>query len=109
MNNCIICHNPVRKSFSLQTLTNNTSKCECNPIIHKKCFNDWKKISNSCPICREEFDDNIIINQYNFPIEYQYHFIYKNTIILASLIFIVDIFLIGKFFFCVMYYKFLLV
>ena len=104
---CIICHNHVRKPVSLQILTNDTNDCDCNPIVHKKCLNKWRKISNSCPICRKEFDNNVIVNQYIHPIESQYRFIYTNTILLASFIILVDIFLIGKFVFCIMYYKFM--
>ena len=99
MHCCIICHNKVKKITTLQRLTNNTNKCECNPIIHKSCFKKWKKISNSCPICRMDFCEDIIINEYPDPVQYEYNFIYTNTIIFASFIILIDIFIIGKFFF----------
>ncbi len=117
MSSCIICHNNVRKYICLQTLTNDLSECDCNPIIHKKCFNKWKKISNSCPICRKKYVQKNIINETNeinryaqhpFELQYEYDFVYTNTILLACGIIIVDVLLIGKFFFCIMYYKLIL-
>ena len=106
MKSCIICHNNVRKPISLQTLTNDMNTCDCNPIIHKKCFYNWKKISNSCPICRKEFvKDVICINENEDPLEFEYNFIYTNTIIIASIILLVDMFFIGKFFYCIVCYK----
>ena len=53
---CIICHNLVRKKFELYTLVESNNRCDCNPIIHKTCFEKWIKISNSCPICRKKYD-----------------------------------------------------
>ena len=106
MKSCIICHNNVRKPISLQTLTNDMNTCDCNPIIHKKCFYNWKKISNSCPICRKEFvKDVIFINENEDPVEFEYNFIYTNTIIIASIILLIDMFFIGKFFYCIVCYK----
>ena len=90
----------------LQTLANDMNTCDCNPIIHKKCFNSWKKISNSCPICRKDFiKDVIYINEYESRVEFEYNFIFTYTIILASIILLVDMFFIGKFFYCIMCYK----
>jgi hypothetical protein len=105
---CIICHNKVRKIIPLQTLTNNMNSCKCNPIIHKSCFHKWNKISKSCPICRKDFLDsmNFINSVENIdPPIFEYNIIYTNTIIIATIIILIDVFIIGKFFCCLIYNK----
>jgi len=41
---CSICLEPIKKD---------KVKTYCNHRFHKKCLNSWKKISKSCPMCRE--------------------------------------------------------
>ena len=42
-NECIIC---------LKKFDNNKVYLNCNHYFHKKCIEEWKKKSNTCPICR---------------------------------------------------------
>lgn len=35
------------------------TSCECNIYIHKKCFNTWVKINDSCPLCRAVYYSKI--------------------------------------------------
>jgi len=46
---CIICLQ------SEDTITYN-GQCNCKPIIHIKCLEEWFKVNNqTCPICRKEY------------------------------------------------------
>lgn len=52
-NNCSIC------------LTNmNKKKCKlgCNHCFHTKCILKWFEKSNSCPICRQQVNNEIIVD-----------------------------------------------
>ena len=71
MNNyeCIICLEKNSVKFVITKLSNalfiNKQKmplektCECECFIHKICLNKWVKKCESCPICREKFNENI--------------------------------------------------
>ena len=90
-NSCMICLSTMRD-------TPVTLPCEHN--FHRDCITTWlRRGTNSCPICRMDFCEDIIINEYPDPVQYEYNFIYTNTIIFASFIILIDIFIIGKFFF----------
>ena len=56
MNICVICFEPI-KSCTIY-------KLECSHQFHNKCILKWKKINNTCPICRKK----IIIKKNNLNI-----------------------------------------
>ena len=46
---CLICLGPMRNQWTPNT------KCDCNPILHKKCWQKWIERGNgACIICRPE-------------------------------------------------------
>lgn len=47
---CCICLDTVKD-------TDTAFKCpKCDDIVHYDCMNEWIKMNNSCPICRQEID-----------------------------------------------------
>ena len=46
---CSICLNPVRK-------TRGTSELRCGHKFHKKCIDEWKNRTPTCPECRKVID-----------------------------------------------------
>jgi len=54
--NCFICFEnkavdkikPIRLNYQMFYL----KKCDCDGIIHKECLDNWFKIQQKCPICR---------------------------------------------------------
>lgn len=64
---CIICLEKNSKKFAIIKLTNALIKnekedsleknCLCESFIHQYCLNKWVEKSESCPICREKFDE----------------------------------------------------
>ena len=50
-------------------------KLSCKHIFHKECIEEWQKRSNTCPLCREDTNTNII---YNICVkEYEKNFLIK--------------------------------
>lgn len=64
---CIICLEKNSKKFAIVKLTNALiknekddrleKKCLCESFIHQYCLNKWVKKNESCPICREKFNE----------------------------------------------------
>lgn len=52
---CIICYSESGKEnfFDLDKNKRCVKKCNCKVIIHKSCFNQWYKRSETCPLCRK--------------------------------------------------------
>ena len=44
---CIICLDTCKTKLNLQL------NCECNYVVHYKCFNKWWKKNKNCIICKE--------------------------------------------------------
>ena len=40
----------------LDELSKQVIKLNCGHFFHPNCINDWKKINNVCPVCREKID-----------------------------------------------------
>ena len=49
MPECLICLDRVSRTWTPQT------PCACQPILHKKCWNEWIKQKEICVICRVHF------------------------------------------------------
>jgi hypothetical protein len=56
-NTCKYCKNKNKNNIEcaicLEILTKNVKKLSCNHIFHKKCIVQWKRKSNTCPLCRK--------------------------------------------------------
>ena len=45
----------------LDELSKHVIKLNCGHFFHPNCINDWKKINNACPVCRERIDKMISV------------------------------------------------
>lgn len=65
METCLICWDPsttnnkISKMKQLMSSSIYYTHCSCNAYFHKDCLFQWINKTNSCPICRFEFDFNI--------------------------------------------------
>ncbi len=46
-------------SICLDQITKDNHILPCNHQLHTYCFNELKKTSNKCPLCRKEFEEEI--------------------------------------------------
>ena len=49
---CILCLEPLPKETTLDTTI---QTLQCQHIFHKKCYSQWKKRNQSCPLCIQSF------------------------------------------------------
>ena len=64
VDDCPICKETIYKNDLIIT--------ECNHKFHKKCFSDWKKNNNTCPLCRTQLttlDLNMINTDYKLKLK----------------------------------------
>ena len=82
---CLICLQPQNKYNPIQNikqLNYIVTICDCNPLIHITCFNEWFSNSASCPICRKIIYKNTFILTNNFMQNVKYFIVFFNFTII---------------------------
>lgn len=54
---CLICWLPSNKNETIQNMkaiSHIVVICDCNPMFHKNCLDEWINKTASCPICRKK-------------------------------------------------------
>ena len=57
-NNCCVCLMEIEHNEYIHSCHN------CNNINHFNCMNEWLKRKVECPICRQSFEDQVIIKDH---------------------------------------------
>lgn len=55
---CSICLDVVENNELIKLIN-------CNHVFHKYCINEWKKINNTCPLCRKNISNLFKVKIYN--------------------------------------------
>ena len=92
---CLICLLPQNNYNQIQNIkefNHIITICDCNPLIHINCFNEWFNTTRSCPICRQliYINTHIFTNKYMKNIKYFFVF-FNFTIIITRFSMIISI------------------
>lgn len=78
-------NNSKECSICLDKINDNNHTLPCNHCLHNNCFEELRKNSNKCPLCRKEFEPPKIetfdeIDIFNFILDTDLDFLIEMTI-----------------------------